>query len=84
MKITRDSRKVDKRQLAKAEANKGCDICPCYGETKSILDYVDECIIDKGISRGAYRYSGWTGKRKDLYKCYTCGAEWESDWYKGF
>ena len=28
MKITRDSRKVDKRQLAKAEANNGCDICP--------------------------------------------------------
>ena len=29
MKITRDSCKVDKRQLAKAEANNGCDICPC-------------------------------------------------------
>lgn len=40
MKITRDSRKVDKRKLAKAEANKGCDICPCCGETKSIFDYI--------------------------------------------
>lgn len=59
MKITRDSRKVDKRQLAKAEAN-------------------------KGISRGAYRCRTWAGKRKDLYKCYTCGAEWESEWYKDF
>lgn len=40
MKITRDSRKADKRQLTKAEANKGCDICPCCGETKSIFDYI--------------------------------------------
>lgn len=84
MKITRDPRQVDKRQIAKAEANKGCNICPFCGESKSMFDYVGQGIMNKGIVCGLYTYNDWNGKRKDNYQCRTCGAEWESDWYRGF
>ena len=88
MKVTKTADYVSALNAQKASANAGCQQCPCCGETKKDWEYIEEGIINKGISGGWYKSwaEGWFRMRSmrcDCYKCYTCGAEWESEPYQG-
>lgn len=83
MKITRQS-KTDytKEELKRIQANKGCNICPNCGESKSFY------ITKNGESKGILKYLFVIGHHKlfryyhtDSYECCTCGCKWESDPY---
>ena len=83
MKITRQS-KTDytKEELRRIKANKRCNICPNCGESKKFY------TSKKGESKGVFKflcvrkhYGFFRIYCTDLYKCYTCGCEWESDPY---
>lgn len=88
MKITKTNQKCISSQQRKQLANFGCNVCPCCGETKSELEYFKQNIFNKGISGGMIHKHWAEGlfrpryMRIDCYKCYTCGAEWESDAYE--
>lgn len=88
MKITKSNRDNELSKMRREIANKGCDVCPCCGEKKHNYEYIEEGQSNKGIS-GGYIVKNWCKglfKMKymqvDCYKCYTCGAEWESDPYE--
>lgn len=87
MKITKTSDRVAFLNNAKMVANKGCNRCPCCGETKSSMEYTSIGEWHKGIISGLSK-SWVTGllwmknMRCDCYSCLTCGAEWESDPYE--
>ena len=59
-------------------ANKGCNVCPNCGETKEF--YFDGGDM-KGIDKGSIIYHDKFACRTDVYTCFTCGCEWESDPY---
>lgn len=87
MKITRTSEDCSRFKLAKQAANKGCDKCPCCGETKSTLEYLLKGISDKGIISGVVRtwsegFFRLRNMKCDHYHCLSCGAMWESDPYQ--
>lgn len=88
MRITKSSRDAASLAVSSAVANAGCNKCPCCGETKSLSDYMNEGIWNKGVSgRGIERtwVEGLFRMRNmkcDCYKCYSCGAEWESEPYQ--
>lgn len=60
MKITQTSDEYQNKQSLRHNALKGCNKCPCCGETKSYLRYIAEGIADKGINSGICRT--WYGK----------------------
>jgi len=72
----------------KRKANMGCNICPCCGESKNSLYYLNKGIVNRGILSGMICKSWVEGlflskyKQTDCYSCLTCGAEWESDPYQ--
>ena len=88
MKITKSGKKIAQLNTNKMLANIGCNICPCCGEKKSMLEYVKEGISNKGIVSGLVSTTWTKGLFKfkhmqaDCYKCETCGAEWQSDPYE--
>ena len=73
------------RQIKKA--NEGCWHCPCCGETLTFSQRLKMGEKEKGILKGlipiprpTYKFLFFpVMKSVDIYKCYTCGAEWESD-----
>jgi len=88
MKITKLPDSLDPSTIIKKKIDELNSICPFCGETGN------HNLNEGGIARGAYRT--WFGKqdhslksflkkshhwRVNLYECYTCGAEWESDPY---
>lgn len=77
MRITKTSDAENRARMARDIANRGCNVCPCCGESKFVLDYLKEGIINKGILDGITSLYG----HKDFYVCKTCGAEWKSDPY---
>lgn len=87
MKITKTSDRVAFLNNARMVANKGCNRCPCCGETKSSMEYISIGEWRKGIVSGLSK-SWATGllwmknMRCDCYSCLTCGAEWESEPYE--
>lgn len=88
MKITKTPKQANKFAKAREIANKGCDRCPCCGETKSWSLYQQEGIDGKGIVKPLFAKT-WTRGifhkrylKRDKYKCCTCGAEWESSPYR--
>lgn len=85
MKITKTQKTVDAENTARIIANAGCDTCPNCGEHTEMFFYVAKGIPNKGlISRGTdCRLKGFFSKsyRVDMYKCATCGVEWESEPY---
>ena len=60
------------------KANKGCNICPNCGETRAF--YFEGSDI-KGIAKGYIIYHDQLACYTDVYTCFTCGCEWESDPY---
>lgn len=87
MKITKSSKEVASFTAMKSAANAGCNVCPCCGEAKLWSDYMKEGILNKGIMAGLSKT--WAegvfrmrSMRCDCYKCYSCGAEWESEPYQ--
>ena len=72
----------------KINANLDCHKCPCCGETKTTAQYVADGIYNKGLSSLPLTKSWVKGlirmrhMRCDCYKCYSCGAEWESNPYE--
>lgn len=87
MKITKNAQTAIATKRRKELANEGCQTCPCCGESKTFLQYLKENQGFKGVSCGTCRtwVSGIFHPRHmqvDLYVCYTCGAEWESEPYK--
>lgn len=88
MKITKSSKEVALYEAIKNVANAGCNVCPCCGETKTCRDYIMNGIFNKGIIAGFHSKTWVKGffhmrnMRCDCYKCYSCGAEWESEPYQ--
>lgn len=86
MKITNGPVKKRQEEL-RAEANKGCDVCPCCGEDKPRYEYALTDDTDRGIVTTIPRHKrvGIIRKRwiiTDMYICKTCGARWESEPYE--
>lgn len=88
MKITRTARDSLSAAQRRAQANFGCQVCPCCGEAKTELEYFKEGIYNKGVSGGLVCKHWSEGlfkirhMRVDCYTCYTCGAQWESEAYE--
>ncbi len=88
MKITRTKEQIDAAEHRRKIANKGCDVCPCCGETKTRSDYITEQHqYFKGIKSllPIRKEMGFIKIRYihiDRYKCLTCGAEWQSEPYE--
>lgn len=87
MKITKTAEKVQAFEKAKMKANAGCEVCPCCGETQSVGYYISKGFLHRGISSGLCKT--WVkgifkikNMHVDCYRCYTCGAEWESEPYE--
>lgn len=81
LRITKTGKQHSKFEQNRIQANIGCDICPCCGESKSSLYYIKQGILNKGICDGIEKTWG-KGLRCDCYMCLTCGAEWESEPYQ--
>ena len=87
MKITKTNKMHNGAIARRTIANKGCDVCPCCGENKDAVEYMEEGIFNKGIFSGIVKdYCKGFFKMKymqiDCYSCETCGAEWESEPYE--
>ena len=55
MKVTRTVYEYNKKQQLKNKALRGCNICPCCGETKKYIEYLRQGVDNKGILNGTYR-----------------------------
>ncbi len=88
MRITKTPLQHAAFENARKKANTGCGICPCCGETKSTTDYIKIGILNKGVRKGGLNKTWADGifhmrnMKCDCYKCYSCGAEWESEPYQ--
>ena len=87
MKITRSGEKAEFFRQNKAKANAGCNVCPCCGETKSVMEYFSYGITNSGISSGTHKcwcegFFRIKHMKVDCYSCKTCGAKWESEPYE--
>lgn len=87
MKITKTSDKFHKEKKNREDANLGCSVCPCCGESKRWEEYMAIGILNKGVSSGTMKtwatgFFRMKNMRSDCYECRTCGAEWESDPYE--
>lgn len=88
MVITKTSKEVKHFDALREIANRGCNKCPCCGETRTLIECIKQGEI-KGISSGIEKT--WTEgglfkptryMKCDCWSCNTCGAEWESDSYE--
>lgn len=87
MKINKYASEVAELKRKRKIANFGCDVCPCCGEDKKSIYYIQKGILDKGINDLLYKIVSkgiFSTKlyRIDCYYCLTCGAEWESEPYE--
>lgn len=88
MRITKTATRSAVQQTTKEIANLGCNICPCCGEAKTVMEYFNEGIRNKGIFGGLVCKTLAKGlfrpkyMQADCYSCYTCGAQWESEPYE--
>lgn len=87
MRITKNRTQHKAAESMRIIANRGCDVCPICGETKTLGQYISkESIVLKGISGGTHKTKvkgifNTHVMHADCYHCLTCGAEWESEWY---
>lgn len=91
MKIVRTAQAVKDFKQRKINANKGCNVCPCCGESRRWVDCRNNGLLNQGIFHGygytkyvSYGFLGLKSKLMhiDTYTCETCGAKWESDPYE--
>lgn len=91
MKITKTSTDQSYMASVKEMANRGCDRCPCCGESKTSGYYMAQegYLSRKGIHPAGIKIRSKGGlftkvrvMQVDCYRCGTCGAEWESDPYE--
>ena len=87
MKITKTSDKAYFLKIAEINANKGCDKCPCCGETNQSIEYLLTGEPNKGIVSGLQKtwaegFFKIKNMKCDCYHCFTCGAQWESEPYE--
>lgn len=79
MKITYPNNRRLRSEERRYIANKGCDKCPCCGET-GVGEPFKRTGIHGGLTITYYPIFGKT-KYADCYLCQRCGAEWNSDKY---
>lgn len=88
MRITKTATHSALQQTAKEIANLGCNICPCCGETKTMMEYFNEGVLNRGVFGGLVCKTWAQGlfhtkhMQVDCYSCETCGAQWESEPYE--
>ena len=92
MRITKLPNKIDPTYLIREKIREQNKTCPFCGESESTWDWLEKHNNGYG-GVACLSYKSWYGKkdhklfekkhhwRIDNYKCYTCGAEWESDSY---
>ena len=80
MKILKKPDSEDPIMIAKKKALEGCDVCPFCKENKKLYSAADG---NKGVAwiDFDYIYKLFKIYKTEVFKCYTCGAEWESDPY---
>jgi len=83
MKITKTSSMVNTYKSYVNNANIGCNVCPCCGETREVQLENNKLVgIDDGIScTEAKGFLNIKVYHTTCYKCHTCGAQWESEPY---
>lgn len=88
MKITKTSKQVQSEKLEREIANKGCEKCPCCGETKIYNWFEDNysCGIEQLMPVEVHEEKLFFPRIYivDMYRCCTCGAEWQSDPYNQY
>ena len=70
-------------------ANEGCYVCPCCGETLSMMEALKQGFKNRGILQLWFPrprcvrkgFLNYEYKQVTEYVCITCRAEWESDPY---
>lgn len=72
MKILKISDKPTDTQIERSNANKGCFVCPCCGNS-NVKHYLDPIVYKKGFLFWEKRY------RFDCYTCQECNARWQSE-----
>ena len=89
MVVTKTANRAFTLESNRRKANTGCNICPCCGENKSENFYNKSGVFDKGVFTNELISRTWTKgifkvkhMKCDIYRCLTCGAEWESDPYE--
>lgn len=80
MKITKLPNSIDPKEKEKELATKGCDKCPCCGETKDWLKN-GAGIMAFPLTTEEVKFFSVKYYDKMYYRCFTCGAEWESEPY---
>lgn len=75
MKITKTPEMIQHFKKLREIANKNCNVCPCCGEKESTVNYnyKEDTLFIGDLQLATIR--------SDLYVCYTCGCEWESERY---
>lgn len=82
MRIIKTFNDIIKEKAARTRANKGCDICPCCGNSKLNKTSESTLYYKNGINTSTYRVEGsWKTGKVDYYTCQNCGTEWESKIY---
>ena len=85
MRITKTATHSAMQKTAKEIANLGCSIC---GETKTMIVYFNEGVLNRGVFGGLVCKTWAQGlfrtkhMQVDCYSCETCGAQWESEPYE--
>lgn len=86
MKIRKPSNQVNHEKTLRAIANQGCDVCPNCGEKRpfninweTMQPYGIAGGVIENFSTGFFNLKIW---QKDIYTCYTCGTEYESEPYQ--
>ena len=83
MKIIKRGTIPEDREEEKIETEFWC-VCPVCSESKTLMHYVKKGIVLKGLSRTLFprRYTKGLHTYKGniyIYRCNTCGTEWESE-----
>lgn len=90
MKITKNPNIKTKEETRREKANEGCYVCPVCGESELLDNDMSFFQDTYRLYQSGYRPHPQNGissftiynlfkSSRDKYKCYTCGAEWESE-----
>lgn len=77
MRILSSPNSLDRKIKERKNANKDCDRCPFCG--RSSEPYAYRCVIG-----GFKNILNTKIFKRDIYKCDSCHAEWESETYEEY